>query len=232
VERKDFNETRTTGRFVYYPTYHSTGVSIYTDSRKKFGISGWIYYALTSEENRNSLSVTFAPRLRINDRLSLSTSLSGSNRNNSVGYVYSDETDINFGVRDIKTITNVFTTKFSFTKDMDIYLRMRHYWSSAQYSEFKGLDDNGRLQPTDYYDIHDVNYNSFNVDMVYRWIFSPASEFSIVWKSSALNENNVVEYNYPKNFINTFDAPKDNSISFKVLYYLDYLMLTRVRRSL
>ena len=232
VEQKDFNETRTEGRFVYIPTYHNTGLSIYTDSRKKFGVSGWIYYSLTSEKNRNSLSVTLAPRLRISDRLSLYTSISGSNRNNSVGYVYSDDQEIDFGIRDIKTITNVFTTKFSFTKDMDIYLRMRHYWSSAKYSEFKRLEENGRLSPTDYYDNHDVNYNSFNVDMVYRWIFSPASEFSVVWKSSALNETNVVEYNYPNNFRNTFDAPKDNSISFKVLYYLDYLMITRLKKSL
>jgi hypothetical protein len=231
TERKDFNETRTFGRFVYQPIFHSTGFSLYTDSRKKFRISGWFYYSLTSEEDRNYMSVSLSPRVRINDRLSLSTSISGSNSNNSVGYVYSDDTDINFGVRDMRTITNVFTTKFSFTKDMDIYFRMRHYWSSAQYSEFKRLEEDGRLGPTDYYDNHDVNYNSFNVDMVYRWIFSPASEFSVVWKSSALSEDGIVEYNYPNNFMNTFDAPRDNSISFKVLYYLDYLMLTRSRKS-
>jgi hypothetical protein len=232
TERKDFDETRTVERFVYQPKYHSSGLSMYTDSRKKFRISGWFYYSLTSEENRNYISLAVSPRLRINDRLSISTSISGRNSNNSIGYVYSDDTQINFGVRDMKTITNVFTTKFSFTKDMDIYFRMRHYWSSAHYNEYKRLNDEGRLEPTDYYDDHDVNYNSFNVDMVYRWIFSPASEFSVVWKSSALNETDQVEYNYPANFMNTFDAPRNNSISFKVLYYLDYLMLTRSKKSL
>ncbi len=231
LERKDFDDTRTYGRFIYEPTYHSTGISLYTDSRKRFRISGWAYYALTSEDQRNSMSVSLAPRVRINDRLSLSTSITGRNNNNSVGYVYSDEDEINFGIRDIRTITNVFTTKFSFTKDMDIYFRMRHYWSSAQYNEFWKLEEDGRLGPTDYNASHDVNYNAFNVDMVYRWIFSPASEFSIVWKSSALNNSDIVDYNYPNNFINTFDAPRDNSISFKVLYYLDYLMLTRLKKS-
>jgi hypothetical protein len=231
VERKDFDETRTFGRFVYEPKYHSTGFSLYTDSRKRFRVSAWLGYWLTSQTDRNSLSVSLSPRLRITDRLSVSTSFSGRNTNNSVGYVYSDERDINFGVRDIKTITNVFTTKYSFTKNMDIYLRMRHYWSSAEHNEYKRLKDNGRLGPTDYYDNHDVNYNSFNVDMVYRWIFSPASEFSIVWKSSALNNNDVVEYHYPTNFMNTFEPPRNNSISFKVLYYLDYLMLTRLKKS-
>jgi hypothetical protein len=231
TERKDFNETRTFERFVYQPKYHSTGLSLYTDSRKRFRISGWFYYALTSEDHRNSISVSLAPRVRISDRLSLSTSITGRNSNNSVGYVSSDDIDINFGVRDIRTITNVFTTKFSFSKNMDLYFRMRHYWSSAEYSEYKKLLTNGRLAPTEYYDNHDVNYNAFNIDMVYRWIFSPASEFSIVWKSSALNNGQTVEYNYPSNFINTFDAPRDNSISFKVLYYLDYLMLTRLKKS-
>lgn len=232
TERKDFDETRTFGRFVYQPKYHSTGLSLYTDSRKKFRISGWFFYSKASEEHRHYLSVALSPRLRINDRLSISSSISGQNSNNSIGYVYSDESEINFGVRDTKTITNVFTTKFSFTRNMDVYLRMRHYWSSAHYDEYKRLNEDGRLEPTDYYDDHDVNYNSFNVDMVYRWIFSPASEFSVVWKSSALNESNQVEYDYTTNFLNTFDSPRDNSISFKVLYYLDYLMLTRSRKSL
>jgi hypothetical protein len=231
TERKDFDETRTFGRFVYEPKYHSTGFSVYTDSRKRFRVSAWLGYWKTTEKDRNSLSVSLSPRFRITDRISVSTSFSGRNTNNSVGYVSSDANNINFGVRDIRTITNVFTTKYSFTKNMDLYLRMRHYWSSAAYSEYKRLEDNGRLGPTDYYDHHDVNYNSFNVDMVYRWIFSPASEFSIVWKSSALNDNDIVEYNYPTNFMNTFNPPRNNSISFKVLYYLDYLMLTRLKKS-
>lgn len=232
VESKDFDETRTVERFVYEPEFHSTGFSLSTDSRKKVMVSGWGYYYQTSQDGRNYVSFTFSPRLRINNQLSVSSSLSGSNSHNSVGYVSTIEDDIHFGVRDVKSFTNILTTKFTFNKEMDIFFRMRHYWSSAKYDDFLLLADDGRLEPTDYYDNHDVNFNSFNIDMIYRWIFSPASELSIVWKSSALNSTDQVLYNYFDNISNTFDAGRDNSISVRILYFLDYLMLTRSRNTI
>jgi hypothetical protein len=231
MELKDFDETRTTDRFVYEPTYHSTGISLSTDSRKRVRISGWAYYYQTSQDDRNYMSLTLRPTLRVNNQLSISTSMTGSNSNNSVGYVDNTDDDIHFGVRDVTSITNIITTKYTFNKEMDLYFRMRHYWSSAKYSEYYLLGNDGRLEATDYYDNHDVNYNSFNIDMIYRWIFSPASEFSIVWKSSALNSGEQVIGNYFDNFRNSFEAGRDNTISFKVLYYLDYLMLTRSRKT-
>jgi hypothetical protein len=231
IELKDFDETRTVDRFVYEPTYHSTGLSLSTDSRKKLRLSTWAYYYQTSQDGRNYMSLTLSPTIRVNNQLSISTSLTGSNSNNSIGYVSNTDADIHFGLRDVKSFTNIVTTKFTFNKEMDLYFRMRHYWSSAKYDEYYLLGGDGRLEETDYYDNHDVNYNSFNIDMIYRWIFSPASEFSIVWKSSALNSNDQVEYNYFDNLRNSFDSGRDNSISFKILYYLDYLMLTRSRKS-
>jgi len=231
VEQKDFDETRTVDQFIYEPEYHSTGISLSTDSRKKILVSSWMYYYQTSQDDRNYMSITLSPRLRINDQLSISTSLTGSNSNNSVGYVNSIDEDIHFGVRDIKSFTNILTTKYTFNKEMDLFFRMRHYWSSAKYKDYFLLGNDGRLEETDYNDNHDINYNSFTIDMIYRWIFSPASELSIAWKSSALNQNDHVRYNYFDNFMNTFDAGRDNSISFKILYYLDYLMLTKSRKS-
>lgn len=231
LESKEFDDTRTAGVFIYEPSYHNLGVSFYTDSRKKFRMSSWMYYYQTSQSGRNYVSMSLSPRLRINDQLSISTSLSGSNSSNSIGYVSTTGDDINFGVRDITSFTNIVTTKFTFNREMDLYFRMRHYWSSAQYKDYYTLGSEGRLHDTDYSDSHDVNFTSFNIDMVYTWIFSPASEFSVVWKSSALNQTDRPEYNYYENFMSTFDAGRDNSISFKVLYYLDYVMLTRSRHA-
>ncbi len=231
LEQKDFDETRTLERFVYEPKYYSSGFSLYTDSRKKFRFSTWLYYYQTSQKKRNYISYTFAPRLRINNQLSVSTSHSGSKSNNSVGYVSATDEDINFGVRDIKTFTNIITTKYTFNKEMDLYFRMRHYWSSAEYHNYLKLGNDGRLIDTDYTDKHDVNFNSFNIDMIYTWIFSPASEFSIVWKSAALNSTDQPVSDYFDNLLNTFDAGRDNSISLRVLYYIDYMMITRSRHA-
>jgi len=230
-ERKDFDETRTEGRFIYIPIYHNSGIYLNTDSRKRFRVSGWMRYSQTTTENRNSIAFNFSPRMRINNQISISSSLTGSNQQNNIGYVATVDNDINFGIRDIKSITNILTTKYSFNKDMDIFFRMRHYWSSAKYNEFQKLDSNGRLLPAEYFGDHDINYNSFNIDMIYKWIFSPASEFSIAWKSAVLNSENIVNINYAENFMNTFDAPRDNSVSIKILYYLDYVMIKRNRGS-
>lgn len=229
LERKEFDDTRVAGRFIYEPKYRTTGLSLYTDGRKKFRLSTWMQFSQTSQDERNSYAVSLSPRLRINNQLSVSTSFSTYGSNHSIGYVTNTDDVINFGDRDVRSFTNIISTKFTFNKDMDIYFRMRHYWSSAKYNQYYELDQNGNLVDTQYSENNDVNYNSFNIDMVYKWIFSPASEFSVVWKSAALNSTDQPVYDYTKNFLSTFDAERDNSISFKVLYYLDYMMLTRSR---
>jgi len=111
---------------------------------------------------------------------------------------------------------------------MYITFRVRHYWSKVSNLSFFTLEKDGGL--TDNNSVNqnlNQNYNAFNVDMVYSWRFAPGSEMNIVWKNAIGTFGKEVVNNYFKNIDNTLSSPQNNSISFKILYYLDYLQLRR-----
>jgi hypothetical protein len=68
--------------------------------------------------------------------------------------------------------------------------------------------------------------------MVYSWVFSPGSEISIVWKNAISDLDQTLPATYSDNFERTIDLPQKNSFSIKVLYFVDYLSLTKKGRSI
>lgn len=61
--------------------------------------------------------------------------------------------------------------------------------------------------------------------MVYTWEFAPGSFINVVWKNAVYDFDNAVERNYFKNISNTLESDQNNNISFKIIYFLDYLQL-------
>ena len=111
---------------------------------------------------------------------------------------------------------------------MFITTRVRHYWSKVENLEFYTLNDKGYLDPNYAYALNkNQNVNYFNVDMVYSWRFAPGSELSVVWKNSIYEAVDQIRKGYFDNLEETFNAPQNNTISFKILYYIDYQKLPR-----
>ena len=105
---------------------------------------------------------------------------------------------------------------------------VRHYYSQGKYYQFYTLLDDGSLQPNPTYEGNaDFTFNSFNVDMVFAWIFAPGSSLNFVWKNEITTEKDNVSGNYFNNFTDTFNEPQRNNISLKVLYYIDYQRLRK-----
>ena len=69
------------------------------------------------------------------------------------------------------------------------------------------------------------NYTTWTSDISWNWWYSAGSLISIVWKNGVdiLDEN--INYNWTDNVNQTYSFAKQNSISFKIVYYLDYLYL-------
>jgi hypothetical protein len=102
----------------------------------------------------------------------------------------------------------------------------RHYYSQGKYNSFYTLMGNGYLIANPAYnENHDFTFNSFNVDMVFSWIFAPGSSLNVVWKNEITGEKAYATGNYFNNFDDNFHEPQLNNISFKVLYYIDYQRL-------
>ncbi len=153
-----------------------------------------------------------------------------TNQKNDVGYVDNVNDSIYFGTRNINTLTNTLTASYIFTNVMSLSLNERHYWSQANYSSYNFLNNDGSLAATPYNTNHDINYNSFNVYLSFAWQFRPGSEMDIVYQNAIYTSgaNIINDYSGDLNYV--FQSPQSNSLSVKVVYYLDYLDIRKAFR--
>lgn len=226
VQNMDFYEPRVEGRYYVVPTNISVGSSLSTDTRKRLALDLYGQYRTFQENNRNSYNFGISPRYRVNDKLSFRYNLDTRQASDDIGS-FGDNVrndSIFFGMRNVKTISNTLNSSYIFTNRMSLTLRARHYNSSAMYQKYFSLTENGNLTEAAYDVKKDVNFNTFNVDMVFSWWFAPGSEVSLVWKNAIATDGIDMARNYTDNFNRTLQTPQSNNISVKVLYYLDALM--------
>jgi hypothetical protein len=93
------------------------------------------------------------------------------------------------------------------------------------------LDNGDYTQNDEYHANNNFNYNLFNIDLIYSWQFAPGSSMSIVYKNAIETESSDLIYNYGHDFGNTLDSPQINSLSIKILYYLDYQYLMKIKKN-
>ena len=115
---------------------------------------------------------------------------------------------------------------------MGLKLIARHYWSDRRNKDFYTLNNDGRLSPYTGPAIKNVdrNYNVFNIDLVYTWQFKPGSELSITYKDAAETNENFYSKRYNRNLDHVLSSPQNNSLSIKLLYYVDYLDLLKKKK--
>lgn len=225
LERKDYWEAREPGRVFNLPRYFHNCFHITSDTRQPFwfSIGGGISKSYSSGYDWLSYNFSFAPSVRINDQLSFSLETFFSKTLNDLGYVDKDIQNniIYFGKRDLSVFESIIEANYIFTNRAFLNFRLRHYWSKVDYNTFYNLEDSGELQVNDYSLNHDINYNAFNIDMIFRWNFAPGSELQFSWKNIITTEYDEVNIGYWDNLANTLDAPQINSLSLKLLYYID-----------
>lgn len=229
-ERHDFYETRKANIFVIKPGYTILDLYLSSDSRKKVSFSGQLEVG-DSYDNKQWLFYWVNGNFRLNDRFNISPEISMDFANNDKGWVNQVNNDIIFGNRDVQTMTNSFAAEYMINNKISLNLWVRHYWSRAIYDDFYTLTPDGLLaKNNEYRGSHNFNYNSFNLDLVFGWEFAPGSMINIVWKNAIMEENNDSRLDYFDNFDKLTRLPQTNSLSFKVLYYLDYQMLKKKLR--
>ncbi|MBI1226409.1 MAG: hypothetical protein GC192_14345 [Bacteroidetes bacterium] len=233
VETYDYFEPRTSdySRYYLFPTNRNIGGFLSTDYRKKLALDLNWNFRKFDEDGRYRFNLTIAPRFRASDRLSFYLEIGSYNWKNDVGYVTTrDNGQIIFGRRDNITVENVLNTTYIFSNKMSLSFRLRHYWAKAEYSHLYLLQENGKLNSTDFNDFSDDSFNAFTVDAVYRWRFAPGSDIFLVWKNNTENfsaTKGEIQYSYQDGLQRLREFPQRNSFSVRVIYYLDYLNLKR-----
>ncbi len=229
----DFYETRNGS---LYKTLGNkfAGFSLSSNRSKKYNAGLFSYLNAEKIFNGKSYNLGFYQNYRINNKFSVGNDFNYSPSYNSAGFAgrYTNPTtNLNetiFSRFNRQTIINSVDAKYTFNTKMGINLRARHYWSNRDNREFFTLLNNGELGATNVtLDNVDRNFNSFNLDMNFVWQFAPGSELTIAWKDASLASENSLLTGYGKNFDHIFNTPQNNSLSFKILYYIDYLQLAR-----
>jgi hypothetical protein len=228
----DYYEPRVEGWKYSTPGYLFNGYYLSSDYRKPLAIDVRLGYAYASRYKTSYGELQIRPRFRPNDRLLFIYTFYTEKTNNDAGYVM-DSLDtsgnevILFGRRDVHTITNILQANYMFSSEISLNLRVRHYWLWANYLSYYKLRPDGFLNPVDYSGDHDVDYNSFTVDLSFIWDFAPGSQISFVWKNSIYTNDNQIDYNFFRNLENTILSPATNSFSVRILYYLDAQMFKK-----
>ena len=232
IHQYDFNEPRIDGMKLRKGSSVLIGGWVSSDYRKAFAfdIRGEYGKRLSTDRLR-VFEMEFESRYRFNDRFTLQYQLEWGRNLNDLGYVDDEEingkTQVYIGDRNRTFLENKISSDYIFNNKSSLSLKVRHYWAKAEYNSFHSLKNDGRLANTDYNENKDINFNNFTIDMVYSWIFAPGSELAVVWKNTIFSDDDKIAHRFANNLKNTFDATQFNSLSVKVLYYIDYMSLKR-----
>mgnify|MGYP002633392264 CR=1 FL=1 len=224
---------------IRYPRM-STGAFISSDSRKKFAFNFSPYLTRYLGGNNYGYGVTFQPKYRFSNRFSFGYSFKFNAYKKMPGYVTDIDVDITtdldnssnpiiFGKRNTKKFENSLTGKYNFSTKSSLSLSFRHYWSSVKYeNQFYSLKNDGNLENNSYTGSHDVNYNSWNLDVNYIWQFAPGSQLIAFYRNSIFNENDKSDLNFVNNLDDLFNQPALHTFSLKFVYYIDYNKLKNI----
>jgi hypothetical protein len=219
--------------------YFRGGAYISSDYRKRLAIDAGTGYGSYENDGRYVFNWRISPRFRLNDKWMFTYVYSKQQHFNDLGFATFDPLNADapvFGRRDAISHTNVLTVAFAFDPVNSMNVRFRHYWGYSRYHEFFGLKEDGTLGSTAYTGVNNEandfsaanrDFNSLTVDLFYKWIFRPGSEMIFAWKYAIIHEDNQIQANLLSDFNQTTQMPFSNSVSIRMIYFLDYRMLSK-----
>ncbi|MEP6583336.1 MAG: DUF5916 domain-containing protein [Ginsengibacter sp.] len=226
----DYFELRTQGKFLKRSPVYYFDIAGSTDSRKKVFVNYDLGFAESPLPKDPYYSGTLGFRYRFSDKFQMNTEVHAETDKMNWGYAYRDAStgEPIVGTRKVKTDYSVLGATYNFNPLMDLTIRMRHYWSMVNYSNFYDVLDDGYWKDRPFENGHDENFNTFNVDMFYTWNFLSGSRIILSWKNalgSDVDIDGMVNRTYTKNFTTIFHNPHSNELTLKIIYYVDYLRL-------
>lgn len=223
----DYYEPRTAGRYYQRPAMTTNSFFISTDYRKRLAMDVRIGL-YKDNELRHGIYGSISPLTRFGQRLTLRYRYEFDYDLDEAGYVEKLNNDeIIFGRRDVLTFANSINADYIFTNKLSLSLVGRHYASTVNYKHFYTLQDDGSLKNNNTYNKNrDIAFNQFTVDLIVSWNFAPGSFLNFMWKNQIMGRSEIPEHmmtpNYYDNFKQIWQEPIFNSLSLKLIYYLDY----------
>ena len=233
--RQDFFEAREKDRVFKKPAFTETVLEYQTNRNKSISWAGYFVAvdylddAIFTEE----YVMGYGLRGRLGQHFFLELEQDYATNPNEVGFITRQDDNIILGKRNIKQLTNALQLNYAVNAKLNMNLRVRHYWIQVDYDQQFSLRENGQLatndlaiNPNDF----DSNFNAFNIDLIARWQFAPASELSLGYKLGTTYFTQDVGSDYFSNFDNTLNTEGNHTLSVKMTYFLDWNSLSSKRR--
>ena len=229
----DYYESRN-GQVYKAPERYGISLYINPNRAKAYNFGGNIRFFEQQLFGGKEYNFYLFQNFRLNDKVAFGLDLNYNPNFNYVNWATMQGGQSIFSRYDRRTVENSFDAKYTFTNLMGVTVVLRHYWSDRRNKDFFLLKPDGNL--SDYQGPAltgtDRNYNVFNIDLIYTWQFAPGSTLSVSYKDAAETYDTYYTQRYNKNLDGILAAPQNNSLSVKVLYYIDYLDLKKKHRKI
>ncbi|MCX3264474.1 DUF5916 domain-containing protein [Pedobacter agri] len=227
----DFYESRN-GQVYRAPGNFGLALYVNPNRAKAYNFGGNVRYFKQNLFNGEEYNFYLFQNFRLNDQVAFGLDLNFNPNYNFVNWTTMQGNQSIFSKYDRRTVENSFDAKYTFTNLMGVAVVLRHYWSDRRNKAFYLLKPDGNL--ADYQGATptgtDRNYNVFNIDLIYTWQFAPGSTLTLSYKDAAETYQTYYMERYNRNLSGILSAPQNNSLSVKVLYFIDYLDLKRKRK--
>ncbi len=232
IEIHDYYEPRTEDMVFKVPSHSHGHMWLGSNRNKPFSISGWIGRSTRTKWGSRWQGGGLNPSWRVSDQFQIDYSLDIDRLTSDRGFATKDDSDQPiFGKRDHTTITNSIYSQFIFNPELESDVRVRYYRSSVDYDTFFSLMEDGHLEDSDYNADLDEVFNAFTIDAVLTWRFAPGSELAVIYKNNTTVghvapetyplEGYVINQGFFNDLIGLPSQDQSNSISLKLLYYVD-----------
>lgn len=223
-EGHDYHETRVEDRYFTTPKGFDTHIWVASNYNKPFSMSGWVGTSTVTRRGSQWRGGGLNPKWRVNNQFMIQYELDRHNRSNNHGFADFDENDNPiFGKRDHITTTNSVYSQFIVSRNLESDIRLRHYRSTVEYKEFFDLMDDGNLSTSSFSGDLNTVFNALTIDAVVTWRFTPGSELTLSWKNAIYTDGDTEDLakSYFEDLQDVWNQDQSNSISLKLLYYVD-----------
>lgn len=222
LEGRDYYESRVAGKYFTTVKWLDWHVWVSSNYNKPFSMDMWTGKSVKNRRDATWWGSGINPRWRINNKWYLSYNLEKTTITNDHGFATLDSLNLPvFGRRDQTTITNSLYSTYIFSPNLESEIRFRHYRSTLKYHEYFDLLDDGELSPRSFNEDFSQVFNAFNIDAVLTWRFLPGSEVNLTWKNAIHEGGEDPGRSYLDDLKSWSDFEQSNTISLKLLYYVD-----------
>jgi len=224
LESYDYYEPRAEGRYVINPDRYGAFAYYSTNYAKKFAFDISLDMVLYNELDRNYFGINLAPRYRFNNKFSLIYQTNYSKQNNNKGFVDNISDAIIFSNRNINSLSNNLTAKYSLNSNITLNAKVAHYWSYSENKNFLTLTPNGLLtENTTISNNYNQDFSTWNLDLSLAYWFAPGSQISVLYRNNSFNYNSEIQKNYSQNISTLLNNNiLDHIFSVSINYFIDY----------